>query len=44
MGPITLVVPQRIPATLADEQVRALLDACTRVRDRFLLGLLVETG
>ena len=42
--PIKLTVPRRIPATLTDEQVRAVLGACTRLRDRFLLALLVETG
>lgn len=41
--PIKLSVPRRIPATLTDEQVRTLLVACTRLRDRFLLALLVET-
>ena len=30
--------------TLTDEQVRTLLSACTRLRDRFLLALLAETG
>jgi len=42
--PIKLVVPRRIPVTLTDEQVRTLLSACTRLRDRFLLALMVETG
>ena len=42
--PIKLVVPRRIPVTLTDDQVRALLAACTRLRDRFLLALLAETG
>lgn len=42
--PVKLAVPQRIPATLTDEQLRAILAACTRLRDRFLMALLVETG
>ncbi|MGH3977210.1 MAG: hypothetical protein ACRDS9_28440, partial [Pseudonocardiaceae bacterium] len=42
--PIKLAVPRRIPATLTDDQVRTLLGACIRLRDRFLLALLVETG
>lgn len=42
--PIKLTVPRRIPATLTDDQVRTLLGACIRLRDRFLLALLVETG
>ena len=42
--PIKLVVPRRIPVTLTDEQVRTLLSACTRLRDRFLLALMVEKG
>lgn len=42
--PIKLAVPQRIPDTLTDEQIRALLEACTRLRDRFLMALLAESG
>jgi integrase/recombinase XerD len=42
--PIKLVVPQRIPDTLTDEQLRAILAACTHLRDRFLMALLVESG
>lgn len=42
--PIKLAVPQRIPGTLTDGQVIALLEACTHLRDRFLLALLAETG
>ena len=42
--PIKLAVPQRIPGTLTDGQVIALLEACRHLRDRFLLALLAETG
>jgi integrase/recombinase XerD len=35
---------QRLPKTLTIEQVEALIDACTHVRDRFLLALLFQTG
>ncbi|MFN2490282.1 MAG: tyrosine-type recombinase/integrase [Actinomycetota bacterium] len=42
--PIKLKVAKRIPPTLADDQLRAILEACERLRDRFLLALLIETG
>jgi integrase/recombinase XerD len=42
--PVKLRVPRRLPATLEVEQVTVLLGACTRLRDRFLLALLAETG
>lgn len=42
--PVKLRVPKRIPKTLSTEQVAAILVACTRARDRFLLALLAETG
>ena len=42
--PIKLKVPRRAPRTLSDEQVVAVLGACRRLRDRFLMALLVETG
>ena len=42
--PVKLTVPQRIPTTLTDEQLRAILAACRHLRDRFLIALLVETG
>ncbi len=42
--PVKLTVPQRIPDTLTDAQVIALLEACGHLRDRFLLALLAETG
>ncbi len=34
----------RHPKTLKVEQVEALIDACTHIRDRFLLTLLFQTG
>jgi integrase len=42
--PIKLMVPRRIPRTLDAEQVVAILGACERLRDRFLMALLAETG
>jgi integrase/recombinase XerD len=42
--PIKLRVPRRLPATLTPEEVCALLAACGRLRDRFLIALLAETG
>lgn len=42
--PIKLMVPRRIPRTLNAEQVVAVLGACERLRDRFLMALLAETG
>jgi integrase/recombinase XerD len=35
---------QRLPKTLTNEQVQALMAACTHTRDRFLLALLYQTG
>jgi integrase len=35
---------QRRPKTLTSEQVQQLLDACTHIRDRFLLALLFSSG
>lgn len=42
--PIKLRVPKRIPAALSADEVRAVLAACDRARDRFLFALLAETG
>jgi integrase/recombinase XerD len=42
--PIKLMVPRRTPRTLDAEQVVAVLGACERLRDRFLMALLAETG
>jgi integrase len=41
---IRLRAGQQIPATLEPEQVTAVLDACDRLRDRFLLMVLAEGG
>lgn len=41
---LTLRTTRRLPATLEPAQVQALLDACDRLRDRFLIALLYETG
>lgn len=42
--PIKLRVSRRLPRTLSLEEVTTLLVACGRLRDRFLLALLAETG
>lgn len=42
--PVKLRVPRRLPVTLSVEEVAVILGACTRLRDRFLLALLAETG
>lgn len=42
--PLRLRQPRRLPRTLSDEQVLALVEACEHLRDRFLLVLLAETG
>jgi integrase/recombinase XerD len=42
--PVKLRVPRRLPQTLSVEEVTAILAACGRLRDRFLLALLAETG
>ena len=42
--PVRLKVPRRLPETLSDEEIGALLDACEHLRDRFLLSLLKETA
>lgn len=42
--PVRLRVPRRLPQTLDVEQVAQILAACDRLRDRFLLALLAETG
>jgi integrase len=43
-SPIRIPVLRRPPATLTDAEMRCLLTACIRRRDRFLLVLLNETG
>lgn len=35
---------RRLPKTLTTEQVAKLIDACTHIRDKFLLTLLYQTG
>jgi integrase len=42
--PVKLKVSRRLPVTLSVEEVTVLLSACTRLRDRFLLALLAESG
>lgn len=42
--PVKLKAPTRLPVTLSVEEVTVLLGACTRLRDRFLLALLAESG
>jgi len=42
--PLRLRQERRLPRTLTDEQVLALIEACEHLRDRFLLVLLAETG
>ncbi len=41
---LKLKEPKRIPKTLSREQIDALIDGCSRVRDKFLICLLQETG
>lgn len=41
---IPVRVPRREPRLRTDPEVQALLDTCTRLRDRFLLALLFTTG
>jgi integrase/recombinase XerD len=42
--PLRLRQPRRLPRTLTEEQILALVQACEHLRDRFLLVLLAETG
>ena len=41
---IKLKVPKHFPKTISSEQVKTLIDACSRTRDKFLVCLLHETG
>lgn len=41
---ISLKAPRRLPRVLTASEVQTLLDACTRVRDRFLFAVLYDTG
>lgn len=42
--PLRVREPRRLAHTLSEEQVLALVGACSHLRDRFLLCLLAETG
>jgi integrase len=42
--PVKLAVNKAIHRILTDEQIAAILGACTRLRDQFLFALLAETG
>lgn len=41
---LKLKVPRRLPKTLSTEQIEQLVGACNRVRDKFLICLLHESG
>lgn len=41
---LKLKVPKRTPKTISHEQVQQLINACSRIRDKFLVCLLHETG
>ena len=41
---ISLKAPRRLPRVLTASEVQIILDACTRVRDRFLFAVLYDTG
>ena len=41
---IALKAPKKLPRVLAVAEVQAVLDACTRLRDRFFFAVLHETG
>jgi integrase len=41
---ISLKVPKKLPRVLTITETQAILDACTRLRDRFFFALLHETG
>lgn len=42
--PLRVRQPGRVPRTLTDEQLLAIVGACEHLRDRFLVVLLAETG
>jgi integrase len=42
--PVKLKAPRRLPGSLTVVEVTTILTACTRLRDRFLIALLAETG
>ena len=41
---IALKVPKKLPRVLTTGEVQAILDACDRLRDRFLVALLYDSG
>jgi integrase/recombinase XerD len=41
---ITLRVPKKLPRVLTVAEMQAILDACTRLRDRFFFAVLHQTG
>jgi integrase/recombinase XerD len=41
---ITLKAPKKLPRILTVSETQAILDACTRLRDRFFFALMHETG
>ena len=41
---IKLKEPKNLPKTLTQEQIKQLIDACRRVRDKFLIALMYESG
>jgi site-specific recombinase XerD len=41
---IALKAPKKLPRVLAAAEMQAILDACTRLRDRFFFALLHESG
>ena len=41
---ISLKAPQKLPRSLTAAEAQAILDACTRLRDRFFFALLYESG
>jgi site-specific recombinase XerD len=41
---VGLRAPRKLPRVLTSAEVQTILDACDRLRDRFLLGLLYDTG
>jgi site-specific recombinase XerD len=41
---IALKVPKKLPRVLTAAEMQAILDACTRLRDRFFFAVLHETG
>jgi len=41
---VALKVPAKLPRILTAAETQAILDACTRLRDRFFFALLHESG